>query len=708
MNQSYRYEGMHSEELVYDFNKDIDPVILKSLTPDIVGNKGASLAHMCAIGIPVPDGFIISSHAFHEYQKNKKLSSSIKDQITSSIKLMEENLGLGFGNIKAPLILSVRSGACVSMPGMMDTILNLGLNDDTVIGLAKRSRDERFALDSYRRFIQMYSSIVLGVEISKFEDLLNKKRIEVGVLNDSDLSISDLYCLIREYKEMVKDHYGSDFPQDVVKQLWGAVCAVFDSWNNKRAVHYRKMYSISDTCGTAVNVQSMVFGNLGNNSATGVCFSRNPSTGAKEFFGEYLINAQGEDVVSGIRTPRQIVRGKDYSSEVSMEEEMPELFAQLNQIQSKLESYYKDMQDIEFTIENGKMWILQSRAGKRTAYAAVEIAVDMVHEGLITEEEAIMRIDPKSLEQMLHPVIDSTANKEVLCVGLPASPGGASGKVCFSTRRVEEYLKSGQSAILVRKETSPDDIEGMDRAFGILTSRGGMTSHAAVIARGMGKACVVGACDISIDYAEAVMTIGSHVIKEGEVITIDGSTGEVVKGSIPMIQPKLSDQFKELIAWSDRMKIMDVRANAETTKDVNNALNFGAQGIGLCRTEHMFFGDRIDAMQEMILSTTKDEREKAIAKLLPYQRSDFISLFKIMHGLPVNIRLLDPPLHEFLPSCDAQVEALAKRMQISQDIIKSRVNAIKETNPMLGHRGCRLAITYPEIYNMQVTAILKL
>jgi len=666
---------------------------------NLLGGKGANLHEMTNLGIPVPPGFTISTESCVHYFKTGRYPEGLKQQVEEAVKRLEELTGKKFGSTENPLLVSVRSGARVSMPGMMDTILNLGLNDDAVKGLAKRTGDERFAYDSYRRFIQMFSEIVMGIPHKVFEELLDKKKKEKGVNLDYELDADALKELVEEYKTKVRELTGKEFPQNPQEQLWMAIEAVFKSWNNKRAIEYRKLHRIPDDWGTAVNVQTMVFGNMEFDSATGVAFTRDPSTGEKVLYGEYLPNAQGEDVVAGIRTPKPISE---------LEKEMPEAYKQLVEIFDRLEKHYRDMMDLEFTIEKGKVYLLQTRVGKRSARAEVKIAVDMVKEGLITKEEAIMRVDPKRVEQLLHPMVDPKAPKNVIAKGLPASPGAASGKVIFDSEEAAELAEKGERIILVRDETSPEDIKGMARSKGILTSRGGMTSHAAVVARGIGTPCVVGAEEIEVDYGKEEFRVGDVTVKKGDVITIDGSTGEVMVGEVPTIDPEFFPEFSELLEWADEFRWIGVRANADTPMDAERARKFGAEGIGLARTEHMFFeGERIYAMQEMILAKTKEEREKALSKLLPMQREDFKGLFKAMDGFPVTIRLLDPPLHEFVPKTEEQIKELSERTGIPAEEIKAKAEALREANPMLGHRGCRLGITYPEITEMQVRAIFQ-
>lgn len=666
----------------------------------ILGGKGANLAEMTAIGIPVPPGFTISTEiCTHFNEGGGKLPEWVRPKVEEALARVEKKIGKKFGDINNPLLVSVRSGARASMPGMMDTILNLGLNDQTIEGLIKVSNNARFAWDSYRRFIQMYSDVVMGMNSSLLEVTLEDLKDEKKYKNDTELSVEDLKVLVKKFKEMVKQSTGQAFPNDPWDQLWGAISAVFRSWNTPRAITYRELHDIPASWGTAVNIQSMVFGNMGDDSATGVAFTRDPSTGEKKFYGEYLINAQGEDVVAGIRTPHPIS---------DLEKEMPAAYKELTQIYLKLEKHYRDMQDIEFTIEKNVLWMLQTRTGKRTAKAAIKVACDMIDEKLITESEAILRLDPSSLDQLLHPTLDPQSTKTLLAKGLPASPGGVHGQIVFTPEEAVEWKEQGKKVILVRIETSPEDIAGMVAAQGILTTRGGMTSHAAVVARGMGKCCVAGCGEVDIDYRNETMKVKGYVLKKGDVITLDGGTGEVFLGEVKTIEPKLDAYFERIMKISDKIRRLKVRTNADTPKDAETAKSFGAEGIGLCRTEHMFFGpDRIDAVREMILSETRDEREKALAKLLPMQRSDFHSLFKIMKGYPVTIRLLDPPLHEFLPHTENEMQELAKRININIDKLRAKVRALHEFNPMLGHRGCRLAITYPEIYRMQVRAIAE-
>ena len=679
---------------------------------NLLGGKGANLAEMSRLGLPVPPGFTITTEVCSWYNANgKTYPEGLREEVEEALKEIGEKAGGVFGDPDNPLLVSVRSGARVSMPGMMDTVLNLGLNDETVKGLMKRTDDERFAYDSYRRFIQMYGDVVLGVEHHLFEDILEDFKQSKGVELDTELNAADWRDIIGRYKELVEEETGKPFPQDVNEQLWGAITAVFESWNSPRAITYRRLHDIPGDWGTAVNVQSMVFGNMGDDSATGVAFTRNPSTGERKIYGEFLVNAQGEDVVAGIRTPQPLTeeaRREAGNPLPSLESLMPEVFHELVDIFHRLEAHYRDMQDVEFTIQNGKLWILQTRAGKRTAKAALKIAVDMVGEGLISREEAVLRIEPSALDQLLHPTIDPAAERHVLATGLPASPGAASGEIVFDSDEAERLNGLGHKVILVRVETSPEDIHGMHAAQGILTTRGGMTSHAAVVARGMGTPCVSGAGTISVDYKAGTMTAGGEVLKAGDWITIDGSTGEVLKGRVPMVQPELSGDFATLMEWADSVRRMKVRTNADTPHDAKTAREFGAEGIGLCRTEHMFFeADRIMAVRQMILAETEEERRKALDRLLPMQRNDFIGIFTEMAGLPVTIRLLDPPLHEFLPQEQADIAELAEAMGVDAEKVRRRVDELHEFNPMLGHRGVRLGITYPEIPEMQARAILE-
>ncbi len=679
---------------------------------NFLGGKGANLSEMGRMGLPVPPGFTISTNVCDLFYQNKKrLNSSLINQIKKELKIIEKDVKKKFGDLKNPLLLSVRSGARVSMPGMMDTILNLGLNDKTVKALANKTSNGRFAKDSYRRFIQMYGNVVLGVESYHFEELIENYKLTKGVLLDTELDEDDWDGLIKDFKNVVKEKTKKEFPQDVYQQLFGAISAVFLSWESNRAKIYRKLNHIPSEWGTAVNVQSMVFGNMGNDCATGVVFTRNPSDGSNNIYGEYLINAQGEDVVAGTRTPQYITKKAKREAKVealSMEESMPKVYLQLHKILKKLEAHYKDMQDVEFTVENEKLWILQTRSGKRTAKSAVKIAVDMVKEKLISKKQAILRIDPNSLDTLLHPTLDEKSSIEIIANGLPASPGAASGKVVFTSEEAERLNNMMQDVILVRVETSPEDIQGMHAAKGILTARGGMTSHAAVVARGMGRPCVSGSSEIDIDYEKKIFKTASLEIKEGDIITIDGSSGRIILGSVPTVKPEISGDFSRLMSWADNLRKLKVRTNAETPLDTKVARDFGAEGIGLCRTEHMFFDEeRIISVREMILSKTKDDRLKALLKLLPHQKKDFVEIFKIMHGLPVTVRLLDPPLHEFLPKSEKEISEVAEVVGTSVKEVKSRIDELHEQNPMLGHRGCRLGISFPEIYEMQCEAIFK-
>ena len=679
---------------------------------NLLGGKGANLAEMCRLGLPVPPGLTITTEVCSAfYDNDRNYPDGLDSQLNDALEAISKAVGSDFGNPENPLLVSVRSGARASMPGMMDTVLNLGMNDETVTGLAKRAGDERFAWDSYRRFIQMYSDVVLGVSHDNFEEILDDYKMQQGHYVDTDLTAEDWQHIVTVYKHRVNEVYGDDFPQDVMEQLWGAVGAVFGSWRNARAETYRRLNNIPESWGTAVNVQAMVFGNLGPTSATGVAFTRNPSTGENALYGEFLVNAQGEDVVAGIRTPQnltKIAREEALSDMPSMEEVMPEVFGQLVDVNLKLENHYRDMQDIEFTVQDGKLWMLQTRAGKRTTAAALKIVVDMVAEGLITKDEAVLRIDPMSLDQLLHPMLDPDAQFDIIATGLPASPGAASGAVVFSADEAEKAKADGRKVILVRMETSPEDIHGMHAAEGILTSRGGMTSHAAVVARGMGRPCVSGAGSVRIDYDKQDFQVAGVTVKAGETITLDGSTGRVMAGEVPTRQPELSGDFASLIAWADEIRRMRVRTNAETPADAATAVKFGAEGIGLCRTEHMFFdANRIMAVREMILAENPDDRANPLERILPMQRDDFTELFTIMSGMPVTIRLLDPPLHEFLPQHEEDVLQVAEAIGMTQDKLKRRIRELEEVNPMLGHRGCRMGLTYPEIYEMQARAIFE-
>ena len=679
---------------------------------ELLGGKGANLAEMASLGLPVPPGFTITTAVCDAYYANgRTLPQGLEPQIEKALKLVGELVGAALGDIERPLLVSVRSGARASMPGMMDTILNLGLNDKTVEGLAKRSKDRRFAYDSYRRFIQMYADVVLGVDHGVFEDILENFKNLNGLSSDTELSADDWAEIIEEYKAAVEGQLGKPFPQDVTEQLYGAIAAVFGSWQNARAKTYRRLHDIPDSWGTAVTVQAMVFGNLGETSATGVAFTRNPSTGAKEVYGEFLLNAQGEDVVAGMRTPQPLTeRARTESSEEhsSLETLMPELFGKLTSVFSRLETHYRDMQDVEFTIENGKLWILQTRSGKRTAEAALRIAVDMAEAGVLTKEGAVLRVDAAALDQLLHLTLDPDARKDVIAMGLPASPGAAAGEIVFTADDAEAERARGREVILVRQETSPEDIHGMHAAAGVLTARGGMTSHAAVVARGMGRPCVSGVGALRINPEAGTMQVGSRVFKKGDLITIDGGTGQVLNGRARMRQPELSGAFATLMGWADAERRLAVRANADTPRDAKQARDFGAEGIGLCRTEHMFFdATRILAVRQMILADDEAGRRKALATILPMQRGDFEEIFKIMAALPVTIRLLDPPLHEFLPKEDREVAEVAAAIGVPQEKLKARIADLSEFNPMLGFRGCRLGIRYPEITEMQARAIFE-
>jgi pyruvate,orthophosphate dikinase len=678
----------------------------------LLGGKGANLAEMSSLGLPVPPGFTLTTEVCAAFLKEgEHYPEGVTAEVEAALRHIESLSGLLFGDVGRPLLVSVRSGARASMPGMMDTVLNLGLNDATVEGLAERTGDARFAYDSYRRFIQMYADIVLGVDHAHFEDLLEQMKREKGTTLDTDLDADDWRRLIGQYKSEVRRVTGADFPQDVKAQLWGAIGAVFRSWHNARAATYRRLNHIPDDWGTAVNVQAMVFGNMGEDSATGVAFTRNPSTGEREGYGEYLLNAQGEDVVAGIRTPRflsKAARLMGKGREPSMEEAMPTLYAELIAIMARLEAHYRDMQDIEFTVQRGRLWILQTRNAKRTLKAAMRAAVDMAREGLITEEEAILRVDPSGLDQLLHAHLDPAAPRDVIGRGLPASPGAASGHIVFDAEEAEHRAGRGEEVLLLRMETSPEDVNGMHAAKGILTSRGGMTSHAAVVARGMGRPCVAGAGSLTVDVRRKTLLAGNRLFREGDILTIDGTTGEVMAGTVPTADPELSSEFAELMEWADGRRRLAVRANAETPEEARIARKFGAEGIGLCRTEHMFFApERIRVMREMILAEDAEGRRAALEKIAPMQKGDFTALFSIMAGLPVTIRLLDPPLHEFLSEEEEEMEDLAHEMGLSLPLVMRRQKALKESNPMLGHRGCRLGITYPEIYEMQARAIFE-
>jgi pyruvate,orthophosphate dikinase len=679
---------------------------------NLLGGKGANLAEMSGLGLPVPPGFTLTTEVCTAYyDAGESYPGELAGQVATALAEIEIAVGAKFGDHGNPLLISVRSGARASMPGMMDTVLNLGLNDQTVAALAALSGNERFAWDSYRRFIQMYSDVVLDIDHYNFEELLEVHKERLGLQLDTELSADDLRNLVDQFKAKVIEESGADFPQDVDNQLWGAIGAVFGSWQNARAVTYRRLHDIPASWGTAVNIQAMVFGNMGDDSATGVAFTRDPSTGEKRFFGEYLLNAQGEDVVAGIRTPQHLTAASRLAAnddKLSLEEVMPEVFAELEAIYQRLEAHYRDMQDIEFTVQKGSLYMLQTRAGKRTAEAAIKIAVEMANEGLLDREEAILRVDPASLDKLLHPTLDPDAERRVIGHGLPASPGAATGKVAFSADQAETLAGQGEDILLVRIETSPEDIHGMHAAKGILTARGGMTSHAAVVARGMGRPCVSGAGHLRIDYQSQTMQVGEITIRAGDILTIDGGSGEVMLGAVSTIQPKLSGDFGTLMGWADDIRQLGIRTNAETPGEARAALEFGAEGIGLCRTEHMFFdADRILAVREMILAEDLAGRQTALAKILPMQRQDFVELFTIMTGLPVTIRLLDPPLHEFLPKSDDELAQLAAATGATADDLRHRANQLHETNPMLGHRGCRLGISYPEIYEMQARAIFE-
>lgn len=665
---------------------------------NLLGGKGANLAEMTGLGFPVPPGFTITTEVCNYFLQHKGYPLRFEEQLLKKLAELEKDIGKKFGDAKNPLLVSVRSGARASMPGMMNTVLNLGLNDETVLGLSKKTGNERFTYDSYRRFIQMFGDVVLGVPHDAFEEALTEAKKECGATLDTDLASDDLKALVARFKEIVLEHTEKPFPADPVQQLRRAIEAVFNSWNIRRAQTYRKLHGIPNDWGTAVNIQSMVFGNMGKNSGTGVCFTRDPATGENIFYGEFLLNAQGEDVVAGIRTPEKLS---------TMEKHFPKLYKQLCDIRKKLELHYRDMQDIEFTVEEGRLFILQTRNGKRTGQAAVKIAVDMVGEKLITKQEAILRVSAPQLSSLLHPSIDPQASVTVIGKGLPASPGAACGKIVFTADAAHDWAERGEKVILARKETSPEDIHGMHAAQGMLTTQGGQTSHCAVVSRGMGKCAVVGAGNIMIDAKNKVLCASGHTLKEGDIIAINGSTGEVFLGEIPLCEPALSKDFETLMSWADAFRTLRVRTNADTPEDTRVAREFGAEGIGLCRTEHMFFeNDRIHHVREMILAADEKARRKALAKLLPYQRQDFEAIFAEMNGYPVTVRLLDPPLHEFLPDKEEKIAALAQDMELSIDEVKKKIASLHELNPMLGHRGCRLGITYPEIYEMQVEAIL--
>jgi pyruvate,orthophosphate dikinase len=676
---------------------------------NLLGGKGANLAEMASIGLPVPPGFTITTEvctAF--YENDHRYPAELTEQVRAGLAHIEQAVGLTFGDRQKPLLVSVRSGARVSMPGMMDTVLNLGLNDATVEGLAALSGDPRFAWDSYRRFIQMYGSVVLDVDHHRFEEIIEHVKLDRGVVEDTALTAWDWHRVVDAYKEMVAEETGKPFPLDPEEQLWGAIGAVFGSWMNPRANTYRRLHDIPASWGTAVNVQAMVFGNMGDDCATGVCFTRDPSTGENIFYGEYLVNAQGEDVVAGIRTPQPMAKLRAKPDELPMEVAMPAAYAELLEVRQTLERHYKDMQDIEFTVQRGKLYMLQTRNGKRTAAASLRVAVEMAREGLIDHREAVLRVNPASLDQLLHPTLDPKAARTLISKGLPASPGAASGAVVFSADEAESRAAKGETVILVRVETSPEDIHGMHAAQGILTTRGGMTSHAAVVARGMGRPCVAGAGGITVDYGAQTLSAGGHVVRAGDIITLDGATGEVFLGLVPMIEPQLSGEFATLMEWADSYRRLKVRTNAETPLDAETARRFGAEGIGLCRTEHMFFDpSRIGAVRQMIMAPDEPGRRVALAKLLPFQRQDFIDLFRIMAPLPVTIRLLDPPLHEFLPHADAELADVAEALGADVEQMRRRAAELAEANPMLGHRGCRLGVTYPEIYETQARAIFE-
>ncbi len=676
---------------------------------NLLGGKGANLAEMASIGLPVPPGFTITTEvctAF--YDNNNQYPQDLKDQVNAALARIETAAGQKFGDAGNPLLVSVRSGARVSMPGMMDTVLNLGLNDATVVGLAKGANDERFAWDSYRRFIQMYGSVVLDVDHHQFEEIIEFAKLESGVTEDTGLTSDDWRRVVGAYKGLVAKETGKPFPTDPHEQLWGAIGAVFGSWMNPRAITYRRLHDIPAAWGTAVNVQAMVFGNMGDDCATGVCFTRDPSTGENMFYGEYLVNAQGEDVVAGIRTPQPLSSGAARAGEVSLESAMPQAYAELMAVREKLEKHYLDMQDIEFTVQRHKLFMLQTRNGKRTAAASLRMAVEMAHEGLIDRAEAVRRVNPASLDQLLHPTLDPKAPRSALAKGLPASPGAACGAVVFSADEAESRALRGEAVILVRVETSPEDIHGMHAARGILTTRGGMTSHAAVVARGMGRPCVAGAGGITVDYGAQTLSSAGKTVNAGDTVTLDGATGEVFVGAVPMIEPKMSGDFGTLMEWADGCRRMGVRANAETPLDAETARKFGAEGIGLCRTEHMFFDpERILAVRQMIMASSEHDRRDALSRLLPFQREDFRKLFTIMAGLPVTIRLLDPPLHEFLPHAEHEMEDVAQSLGVDIETIRRRGAELAEANPMLGHRGCRLGVSFPEIYEMQARAIFE-
>ncbi len=699
-----------TEQWVYRFGRrQVDG---RAEMRNLLGGKGANLAEMSSIGLPVPPGFTISTDVCsYFYGNGQTYPDALKSQAEAALKEIETEIGAKFGDAENPLLVSVRSGARASMPGMMDTVLNLGLNDVTVVGLARRANDDRFAWDCYRRFIQMYGDVVLGVDHYEFEQLLEEAKADAGVLLDTELTAADWQALVPLYKDLIMDRLGRPFPEDPQEQLWGAVDAVFGSWMNQRAITYRSLHDIPAEWGTAVNVQSMVFGNMGDDCATGVAFTRDPATGENMFYGEYLINAQGEDVVAGIRTPLHLsvaAREKDGSKALTMEEAMPAIYGELAEMRDRLERHYREMQDIEFTVQQGKLFLLQTRTGKRTAAAAVRIAVEMANNGLITREEALNRVQPEQLDQLLHPTLDENAPRTSLTRGLPASPGAAAGRIVFTADDAVALAEKGHDVILVRIETSPEDIHGMHAARGILTTRGGMTSHAAVVARGMGRVCVAGAGELIVDYKAKTLMAHGVVLGEGDLITLDGTAGDVIQGEVPTVDPVLSDDFTTLMGWADDVRTLGVRTNAETPEDVQTALSFGAEGIGLCRTEHMFFDpERIIAVRRMILAETEDGRRSALAELLPFQRKDFIDIFSIMKDLPVTIRLLDPPLHEFLPHSEQEIEEVAAVSGRDAEAVRRRAQRLHEQNPMLGHRGCRLAISYPEICEMQARAIFE-
>lgn len=699
-------------QTVYTFGGDAPHDDPRQRDKTVTGGKGANLAEMASIGLPVPPGFTITTEESVSYlNRGEAFSDKLRSDVAEALAHIERNVGKRFGDAADPLLVSVRSGARVSMPGMMDTVLNLGLNDETVEGLAATSEDARFAWDSYRRFIQMYSDVVLGLDHGAFEEALEIAKEDRGYFTDTEMSADDWRELVTEFKQIVAAERGKPFPQDVNEQLWGAIAAVFESWDAERAKVYRRLNGIPGDWGTAVNVQAMVFGNMGDTSATGVAFTRDPSTGERTYYGEWLVNAQGEDVVAGIRTPQYLTKARREAAGAdlpSMEEAMPEAYAELARVFDLLENHYKDMQDIEFTVQQGTLWMLQTRNGKRTAKAALKMAVDMVGEGLIDEKTAILRVDPMALDQLLHPTLDPDAPRDELATGLPASPGAASGKIVLDADTAELWANREEDVVLVRVETSPEDIHGMHAARGILTARGGMTSHAAVVARGMGRPCVSGASGVSINLKDRTLCIGSRELKEGDVITLDGATGQIMAGRVPTIEPELAGDFGTLMEWADKHRRMGVRTNAETPEDCKTARGFGAEGIGLCRTEHMFFdAGRILAVREMILADDEAGRRKALEKLLPEQRSDFAEIFRTMHGLPCTIRLLDPPLHEFMPTRDEEFQELADSLDVDIEHLKRRAGELHEFNPMLGHRGCRLGITFPEIYEMQARAIFE-